>query len=112
MPGAMPPTRPLRDLFIDRAAADAWLALWRARLGAEAGPDAERQAAMQAVNPKYVLRNWIAESAIRRTVAGDGTELAAVLDAVTHPYNELPEYTRYSTEPPDWAAGITVSCSS
>ncbi|MCC7183347.1 MAG: hypothetical protein IOMNBAOH_02318 [Rhodocyclaceae bacterium] len=103
---------PLRDLFFDRGEADAWLARWRARLRREGSDDAERQARQREVNPKYVLRNWMAEAAIRRTVAGDGTELAAVLDAVTHPYDELPEYTRYSTEPPDWAAGITVSCSS
>jgi hypothetical protein len=40
MPGAIATDAPVRDLFIDRAAADAWLALWRARLGAEARPDA------------------------------------------------------------------------
>lgn len=103
---------PLRDLFIDRSAADTWLALWRARLGAEARPDAERQAAMQAVNPKYVLRNWIAESSIRAARSGDYSEVHAVHACLSRPFDEQPEYERFAAPPPEWAAGLAVSCSS
>ena len=103
---------PVRDLFIDRAAADAWIALWRARLGAEGRADAERQAGMRAVNPKYILRNWIAESAIRAARAGDYSEVAAVHDCLCRPFDEQPEYERFAAPPPDWAEGLSVSCSS
>lgn len=103
---------PVRDLFIDRDAADAWLALWRARLGAEGRPDAERQAAMNATNPKYVLRNWIAESAIRAARARDYGEVNAVLACLSRPFDEQPEFERFAAPPPDWAEGLSVSCSS
>ncbi|MCK6372973.1 MAG: YdiU family protein [Zoogloea sp.] len=103
---------PLRDIVIDRFALDAWLDLWRARLKAEGRPDGERQAAMRAVNPKYVLRNWIAESAIRAAQAGDFSETATVLACLSKPFDEQPEFERFAAPPPDWASGLSVSCSS
>ena len=103
---------PVRDLFIDRDAADAWLARWRARLGAEGRPDSERQATMNAANPKYVLRNWIAESAIRAARAGDFSEVRTVLACLSRPFDEQPGHERLASPPPDWAAGLEVSCSS
>ncbi len=103
---------PLRDLFIDREGADAWLAEWRARLAQEGWAEPERQASMRAANPRYVLRNWIAELAIQKARAGDFSELAAVQDCLSRPYDEQPGYARYAAPPPDWAAGLAVSCSS
>ena len=83
-----------------------------ARLKAEGRPDAERQAAMRAVNPKFVLRNWIAESAIRAAQAGDFSETATVLACLSKPFDEQPEFERFAAPPPDWASGLSVSCSS
>ena len=103
---------PLRDLFVDRDACDAWLFAWRARLAAESSDDGERQAAMLAVNPKYILRNWIAESAIRKAKEKDFSEVAAVLRCLRRPCEEQPEFERFAAPPPDWAAGLAVSCSS
>jgi protein adenylyltransferase len=103
---------PLRDQFLDREACDAWLATWRARLAVEGRPDAERRAAMNAVNPKYVLRNWIAEQAIRRAREGDFAEVRAVLRCLRRPCDEQPEFEPYAAPPPDWASGLAVSCSS
>ena len=54
----------LRDLFVDREAFDGWLADYRARLRTHAKPDAERRAVMMATNPKYILRNYLAQAAI------------------------------------------------
>ena len=103
---------PLRDLVIDRDGLDAWLALWRARLAAEGRPDAERQAAMMRVNPKYVLRNWIAESAIRAAQGGNFSEVDRVLACLASPFDDQPHNERYAAPPPDWATGLAVSCSS
>src|SRR5450830_1779268 len=61
----------LRDIFIDRAGFDAWAAGYRARLLAERSVDAERKLAMDAVNPKYVLRNYLAQVAIDQAVNKD-----------------------------------------
>jgi uncharacterized protein YdiU (UPF0061 family) len=103
---------PLRDLFIDRAAADTWLSTWRARQAQTPWPDNERQAVQRAANPKYVLRNWLAEAAIRQARAGDYSEIHRLLNCLRRPFDEQPEYAAYATLPPDWASGLEVSCSS
>ena len=69
----------LRDQFVDRAACDAWLARWRARLAQTPWDDGTRQAAMCAASPKYVLRNWLAEGAIRKAQDGDFSEVGRLL---------------------------------
>ena len=103
---------PVRDLFIDRAACDAWLARWRARLQTEPQDDAERRARMRRVNPRYVLRNWMAESAIRRAREHDFSEVADLRRCLQSPYDDQPEFVHYAQLPPDWANGLEVSCSS
>jgi uncharacterized protein YdiU (UPF0061 family) len=103
---------PLRDLFIDRSACDTWLAGWRERLAQTPWPDAERQAAMLAANPKYILRNWLAEVAIRKAKNGDFSEVRRVLNCLRQPFAEQPEFEAYAALPPDWANGLAVSCSS
>mgnify|MGYP001029222995 CR=1 FL=1 len=103
---------PCRDLAIDRAALDAWLARYRRRLALEARGDAERAAAMDRVNPKYVLRNHLAEIAIRRAREGDDSEVARLLKVLQRPYDEQPGHEAYAALPPDWASGLQVSCSS
>ena len=103
---------PLRDLFVDRAACDAWLPIWRARLAQAPWDDAARQAAMRAANPKYVLRNWLAEAAIRKAQDKDFSEVDRLLACLRQPFAEQPEFERYAAPPPDWASGLAVSCSS
>lgn len=103
---------PLRDLFTDRQACDAWLSTWRARLAQTPWPDAARQASMRAANPKYVLRNWLAEQAIRRAKEKDFSELQRLQTCLRQPFDEQPEYEAYAAQPPDWANGLAVSCSS
>ncbi|MCZ4306256.1 YdiU family protein [Zoogloeaceae bacterium G21618-S1] len=103
---------PVRDLLPDRAAGDAWLAQWRARLATEARPDAERRTAMHAVNPKYVLRNWVAETAIRAAQAGDFAPLHRIHACLQRPFDDQPEYAEFAAPPPDWAQSLSVSCSS
>ncbi|MCB1917736.1 MAG: YdiU family protein [Rhodocyclaceae bacterium] len=103
---------PVLDLCIDREAGAAWLREWRTRLAGEARPERERQASMTRSNPKYVLRNWVAESAIRAARQGEFAELHDVLHCLARPFDEQPEFERFATPPPDWADGIEVSCSS
>lgn len=56
----------LRDQFIDRAAFDEWAKAYRTRLQTEATKDAERKIRMNSVNPKYILRNYLAQTEIGR----------------------------------------------
>jgi uncharacterized protein YdiU (UPF0061 family) len=102
----------LRDQFLERAAFDSWAADYRARLAAEHSDDNERRARMNRINPKYVLRNYLAETAIRRAQARDYSEIDRLLAVLQHPYDEQPENHSYAAAPPDWAGAIAVSCSS
>lgn len=103
----------LRDLFPDRAAFDAWAARYAAALREHGSVDTERAAAMRRVNPKYILRNHLAEIAIRRAAdERDYSEVNRLHALLTHPFDEQPEYEPYAAEPPDWARKIEVSCSS
>lgn len=103
---------PLRDLLIDPAAFDAWAVQYRARLKRENSVDAARRLAMHAVNPKYVLRNYLAQVAIEKAQNKDFSEIANLLAVLEKPFDEQPEHERYAALPPDWAAGLEVSCSS
>jgi uncharacterized protein YdiU (UPF0061 family) len=102
----------VRDLFIDRAAFDAWAARYAQRLRDEHSVDAERQPRMRAVNPKYVLRNHLAEQAIRRAQEGDFAETQRLLKVLQRPFDEQPEHEADAGFPPDWAQQLEVSCSS
>ncbi len=103
---------PLRDLFINRAAFDAWAVQYRARLAQEDSQDDARRAAMHAVNPKYVLRNYLAQIAIEKAQNKDFSEIERLLKVLEHPFDEQPENERYAALPPDWATELEVSCSS
>ncbi|WP_086067782.1 protein adenylyltransferase SelO [Bordetella genomosp. 8] len=104
--------QPFKDLFIDREAAGAWLQrLWRhhERAPREANLRAE---AMDRVNPLYVLRNHLAELAIRAAAQGDASVIDELMQVLRDPFTERPEFVRYAGLPPDWANDLEVSCSS
>ena len=110
---------PVRDLFADRAAFDAWAVDYRARLAAEHSVDVERAARMNRVNPKYVLRNYLAETAIRKACGTEGgrgardfSEIARLLACLRNPFDEQPAYEDYAALPPEWAGALHLSCSS
>ena len=103
---------PLRDLFIDRAAFDAWAVQYRQRLAQENSADAVRRLAMNATNPKYVLRNYLAQVAIEKAQNKDFTEVATLLAVLKNPFDEQPQHDHYAALPPDWASHLEVSCSS
>ena len=102
----------VRDLFIDRPAFDAWAARYAQRLAAEASVDAERAARMNRVNPKFVLRNHLAEAAIQRAREADFAEVQRLMKVLAHPFDEQPENAADAAFPPAWAQQLEVSCSS
>jgi len=103
---------PLRDLFLDREAFDAWALRYADRLRAEASDDATRALRMRAANPKFILRNHLAEVAIQRAEAGDFSEVQRLLKVLSRPFDEQPEHEADAGFPPDWAHHLEVSCSS
>jgi serine/tyrosine/threonine adenylyltransferase len=102
----------LRDLFIQREVFDAWARRYAERLGQGGLPDAQRHLKMNLVNPKYLLRNHLAEVAIQRAQAGDFSEVERLLKVLSRPFDEQPDAEADAGFPPEWAQSIEVSCSS
>jgi uncharacterized protein YdiU (UPF0061 family) len=103
----------VRDLVVDREALDKWLDHYHQRLMQEASVDAARARRMNTVNPKFILRNYLAEQAIRKARdEQDFSEVASLLKVLEKPFEEQEQYEHYSKSPPDWAQHLEVSCSS
>lgn len=107
------PNNHLRDQFIDREQFDQWARSYRAALQQQSLSDAARAEAMNRANPKYILRNYLAQIAISKAEEEqDYSEIDRLLYILSAPFDEHPEYEDYAGLPPDWAAHIQVSCSS
>jgi len=92
-----------------RGDAEAWATGYKARLAGEG----DRAAAMNAANPKYVLRNWVAETAIRAVEdRGDIAMLDRIFTMLQSPYGEQPQNEEFAAPPPPALCGLEVSCSS
>jgi uncharacterized protein YdiU (UPF0061 family) len=104
------PNEPLRDLFPDRAAFDAWAGRYSARI--RAGDTPARQARMLRTNPRFVLRNHLGEQAIRRAREKDFSEVQNLLTLLESPFDEHPGFEAWAGFPPEWAGSIEISCSS
>jgi uncharacterized protein YdiU (UPF0061 family) len=99
-----------------REAWRAWLVDWRARLG-EAGLDElTRRTRMNAVNPLFVPRNYLAQQAIDQAAQGDLSELHTLQKVLSKPYEDQPEHAAYAQRRPEWARDkpgcSALSCSS
>ena len=102
----------LRNMFIDREGFDRWMTAYRTRLDADGLPADSRRRQMLAVNPKFILRNYLAQQAIKGAEEGDFSEVETLHALLQRPFVEQPALEDYAAEPPDWARHIDLSCSS
>lgn len=102
----------LQRMFIDPKSFDQWAKVYRARLAKENSACAQRRVSMLLVNPKFILRNHIAQTAIEQAQAGDYTELNTLLEVLKKPFDEQPTMERFAEPPPEGSERIAVSCSS
>ncbi|CSA16858.1 Selenoprotein O and cysteine-containing-like protein [Vibrio cholerae] len=106
------------DLVLDREAAKTWLTRYLERAARELGQEGrpistrERCQAMRQVNPKYILRNYLAQQAIEFAERGDFEEMQRLATVLASPYAEHPEFERYAKLPPEWGKKLEISCSS
>jgi uncharacterized protein YdiU (UPF0061 family) len=118
-----PPLDPLHDAFYDRekmlvteTPLSAWLARYGARVRSDSLEPSERRARMDAANPRYVLRNYLAQEAIDRAERGDYGGVTELLDVLRRPYDDQDGADAFDRRRPDWArhrAGCSMlSCSS
>ncbi len=103
----------VKDLFVDRNAAQAWLEAFK-RLHTQTSTDSPFSVSqrMLGVNPKYVLRNHLGELAIRAAKTKDFSVLQQLQAVLEDPFSEHPAHAAWAGFAPDWAASIEISCSS
>ena len=104
---------PLRDLFMDRDAFDAWSRMYKEALDKDPLEAVLRKKKMDRINPKYVLRNYMAQIAIEKAVTERNySEIDKLFKLLSSPFDEHPDQQHYAGLPPDWAEKISISCSS
>jgi uncharacterized protein YdiU (UPF0061 family) len=101
-----------RDQFLDRDAADAWLTQYRTRLMQEFNSDAERAAQMNSVNPKFILRNHLAQRAIEMAQQDDFSEVNRLHLILSQPFDEQVAFAQYALAPLPDEVVSDLSCSS
>ncbi len=106
-------TARLRDDFIDIKGFDAWADRYKARVARETDQDeSRRKARMHAVNPLYILRNYLAQKAIDAAESGDYEEVRRLHAVLSRPFEEQPGMEAYAERPPEWGKHLEISCSS
>lgn len=102
----------IRNLVIDVTSYDAWLSRYVKYLDTLNIPKDIIASNMNLVNPKYILRQHLAQMAIAQSQKGDHSLTQSLQKCLTHPYDEQPEFEEFALLPPSWADHLEVSCSS
>ena len=102
----------LREDFTDLAGFDAWAVDYQARSSHPDDSQAQRRTRMHAVNPRYILRNYLAQQAIEAAERGDYAPVRELHAVLSRPFDEQPGMQRYAERPPEWGKHLPISCSS
>jgi uncharacterized protein YdiU (UPF0061 family) len=89
-----------------------WLLRYQERLVQESSTPSDRSRGMLATNPKYILRNWIADEIISSTSHSSTGALSNWFRILSRPFDEHPDFEKYAGPPPDGRPNRPVSCSS
>ncbi len=89
-----------------------WLEKYEERLKMEKTPSADRKKAMELINPKFILRNYLAQEAIQDAENFDYEKFNTLLELLKKPFDENSEYENLAKAPPEWGKKLEISCSS
>ncbi|KAM7497344.1 hypothetical protein LguiA_021758 [Lonicera macranthoides] len=111
---------PLKAVLLDickerKVAWTSWVQSYIQELSASDTSDEERKVSMNSVNPRYILRNYLCQSAIDTAESGDFGGVRRLLKVMERPYDDQPGMEKYARLPPAWAycPGVCMlSCSS
>ncbi|MBB1440544.1 YdiU family protein [Shewanella sp. SG41-4] len=102
----------LRDDMLDLAGFDTWYKAYQNRVGEVADVNTW-QSDRNSANPKYILRNYLAQEAIIAIEEnGDNSKLLQLQQLLQRPFDEQPEMEDFAKRPPKWGQGLIMSCSS
>lgn len=101
-----------REYYGNREEIENWLTRYQERLISETATSEERKQKMRQINPKYVLKNYIAQEIIADVEAGSAEVLNRWLEILATPFDEHSAFVSYSQPTPYEKKHITVSCSS
>jgi len=91
---------PVRSLFDEPEAFDAWAARWRARIALDGRSHTEVRSEMSSVNPAYIPRNHLIEEVIRAAVdRNDFEPFEQLVEVSSSPYTDQPGRERYTAPP-------------
>jgi len=100
------------DALFDDAEGKTWYEQYQRRLSLEQTSPEKRKKMMGQANPKFVLRNYLAQEAIQDAEKSDFTKLKNLLKVLKNPYDENLEFEDFANAPPEWGKKLEISCSS
>ena len=89
-----------------------WVVSFLKRHSKETLSKDKRLKLMNQVNPKFILRNYMAQEAIEAAEVNDSSKLETLMIVITQPYEELIEHEKFANKSPIWAKDLEISCSS
>ncbi len=107
-----PTSEKLREHFLNRDRIDEWAVRYRDRLRDERSRDDDRRDRMNRVNPRYVLRNYLAQTAIEKAQNKDFSEIDRLFTLLRDPFTDQRGMEAYALPPPNWGKHLAISCSS
>lgn len=104
----------LRDMALDITAFDQWHKNYQHALASDQAllNDVQRSEKMNQCNPKFILRNYLAQNAIEAAQQGDYSLVNELHEVLQNPFDEQPQFNHLADLPPDWGKKLEISCSS
>ena len=97
---------------LDSAVAKSWIVSFQERQTKEGLSVDKKVISMNQVNPKFILRNYMAQEAIEAAENNDFSSLETLIIILSKPFEEHEEFQNFANKSPAWAKDLEISCSS